>query len=141
MPIVFTAPPAKKLVEIKDVTTAMANEIRLIWKMPTSSLLMAHLEANADKFKRTLEWDRQCYHRPKPRELKRAAIDELIGTSGVEYLGRYRQVGGCMAGDMVHFCNGGDVYATTIVFIGRVLRVDYVGRLIENNNIAEPEQM
>lgn len=139
--IKFTASPAKKLVEINDVTKAMANEIREIWKMPTSRALMAHLEANEAKFKRTLEWERQCYHKPKPRAMKRAAIDELIGTSGVEYLGIYRQAGGCMAGDHVYYCNGGDLYATTIIFIGRVLRVDYVGRLIENNNIAEPEQM
>ena len=139
--IEFTASPAKKLVEIKDVTKAMANEIREIWKMPTSRALMAHLEANPAKFKNTLEWERQCVHVPKPKTMKHAAIDELIGTSGVEYLGRYRQAGSCMAGDMVHYCNGGDFYATTIVFIGRALRVDYMGRLIENNNIAEPEQM
>lgn len=64
----------------------------------------------------------------------RKVIDELAGTCGVEFLGYHKRTG--LA---VHYCNGGDPYATTIIFHGLNLQVGCWGDLIERNQIDHRE--
>lgn len=51
-----------------------------------------------------------------PRHDAYQKIDRILNTCGVEFLGVSRR------GD-VYYCNGGDVYATTVIFTGDTLAV------------------
>ena len=78
----------EQLCQIKDVTPDVAERVRHVWK-----------------------------HEPFRVEAMRQ-IDQLIGTFGVEYLGRTRK------GDReVYYCNAGDTYATTVIFVEKTLRI------------------
>lgn len=69
------------------------------------------------RFPRTAAWLSQCYHRPSSSEIKLAALDELLGTYGVEpirvpgaWIDRYH-------GDIVaSYLNIGDTYTITLLF-------------------------
>ena len=81
--------PARKsasvraLCRIKDVTPADARAIRESWRTIPN------------------------------RSDARAAVDRILRTFGVEYLGVHRR-----SGERVYYCNAGDTYATTVCFIG-----------------------
>lgn len=62
----------------------------------------------------------------------REDIDRILRTSGVEYLGVHKR-----SGEAVNYCNAGDTYATTVLFIGPRLIVGCWGDLVETNNIRE----
>jgi hypothetical protein len=68
--------------------------------------------------------------RSKAREL----IDMLLNTHGVEYLGTHKRTN-----EHVYYCNAGDTYATTVLFVGQSLRVGCWGDMVEGNKIKEPE--
>ena len=66
-------------------------------------------------------WLRQCYHRPSDDELVMAAIDEALGTFGVEalegeWIDNYHQ------NIQAVYCNAGDAYAPTVLLCHRRLR-------------------
>lgn len=96
-----TAASIKSLMEIKDVTEEDAKSIRALW--------------HTDRF----------------RASARTAIDEILGTHGVEYLGFTKRTT-----HEVYYCNAGDTYATTILFIGPHLRVGCWGDLMERGTVA-----
>lgn len=77
------APGIKSLMQIKDVTHADAMAIRKAWQTVPS---------------------RQC---------AREAIDSILRTHGVEYLGYHKR--NCQH---VYYCNSGDTYNTTVIFCG-----------------------
>lgn len=60
-------------------------------------------------------------------------IDAILRTYGVEFLGQHRRTG---AG--VYYCNAGDTYATTVLFIGPRLVVGCWGDLVERNAVHDP---
>ena len=66
----------------------------------------------------------------------RADIDAILRTSGVEFLGVHKRTG-----LDVYYCNAGDTYATTVLFIGPRLIVGCWGDLVETNAVREPQQM
>jgi hypothetical protein len=49
----------------------------------------------------------------------------------VEYLGRNKRTN-----DEVYYCNAGDTYSTTVLFVGPHLRVGCWGDLIERGTVA-----
>lgn len=65
---------------------------------------------------------------PGLRTAKRAAINNMAGFHGIEYLGRNRRTG-----EDVYYCNAGDPYAATLIFQGRIMRVSCWGHYVENN--------
>lgn len=71
----------------------------------------------------------------RPRREARDQIDTIIRTHGIEYLGIHRRIG-CD----VYYCNAGDTYATTIVFLGGTMRVACWGDYIERNLVKERTQ-
>lgn len=97
-----TCSSVKDLMQIKDVSDWDAEKIRKIWKTVLN------------------------------RREARTQIDAILGTHGVEYLGRNKRTK-----DHVYYCNAGDTYATTIIFTGIHLRVNCWGDLVENNRIEE----
>jgi hypothetical protein len=92
----------KALMEIKDVTREDALRIRHVW--------------------RTIN----------ERHYAARAIDAILRTHGVEYLGRHKR-----SHESVSYCNAGDTYATTVVFVGPVMHVGCWGDLVERNLIEE----
>lgn len=96
----------KALMQIKDVTEADAAEIRRIWATETY------------------------------RKAAREAIDKVLHTCGVEFLGIHKR-----SHEDVYYCNAGDTYDTTVVFIGKTLRVACWGDFIERNLVREPHQL
>jgi hypothetical protein len=60
----------------------------------------------------------------------REDIDAILRTSGVEYLGVHKR-----SGKHVYYCNAGDTYATTVLFVGPRLRVGCWGDLMESDSI------
>lgn len=89
------------LMSIKDVTEEQAKMIRALW------------------------------HHSRYRNNARTAVDAVLRTYGVEYLGRNKRTK-----DEVYYCNAGDTYATTVLFVGPHLRVGCWGDLIERGTVA-----
>lgn len=65
-------------------------------------------------FPTTNSWIRQCYNPPRKSELKMAALDETLGTDGIEAI-RGRHVDDYHYDIQATYCNTGDSYATTIL--------------------------
>lgn len=105
----------KALQQIKDIDKDTAEKIRAVW-LSTSG---------ADSL------DAPQYL--KPRAARRHVIDRLAQTCGVEYLGWHKR-----RKEHVYWCNAGDTYATTIMFIGDSLVIGCMGDLIERGLIKEP---
>ena len=105
-------PPASKIeAAFRDVDTRTARRIRRI------------LKGKEDP--RTVEatdtWVRRCYHEPSQREQAAHAVDVLLETYGVETAeGRF------------DYCNAGDAYATTLVFVGDSVYIACWGDVIES---------
>jgi hypothetical protein len=113
------------LTEIANVNSDTARKVRAAWRTLTRDQLI-------DQFPRVREYVSSCFNPPGTRLLRRMAIDSLIETHGVEYLGTHRR-----SGDHVYYCNSGDTYDATIVFSGDCLRVACYGDLIERGTVRE----
>lgn len=106
------------------MTPETAKAIRIAWHSAREQLLANH--------PRVAEYARQCFNAPATMVLRRMAIDDLLGTHGVEYLGTSRRTNA-----EVYYCNAGDSYAATIIFSGNALRVGCWGDLIEKRSVRE----
>ena len=113
----------EKLCEIKDVTEEDAAKIRAIWKAPSWEVL-AGLDVGVGAARGIGAFPR----------VKREAIDAILRTSGVEYLGFTK------TGRAVHYCNAGDMYATTVVFVSDRLTVGCIGYYLEGDKLRAPVQ-
>lgn len=100
-----TCASSKALQTIKDVTPADAWLIRHLW--------------------RTVE----------NRKAARAAVDKVLCTHGVEYLGQSKRTV-----HHIYYCNAGDAYAGTILFAGNRIFVGCWGDLIEGGRIMGVSQ-
>lgn len=121
----YTCASLEKLQEIKDVTEDDAKLIRRVWKATKDTdfeTLYPQVKAYLDS----------CHTRPYTIQIKRWIVDSILNTCGVEFLGMDRR-----SGDGVNYCNAGDTYATTILFIGKRLVVGCWGDLVEANRIRE----
>lgn len=79
---------------------------------------------------------RRVWHNDWKRSRAMEEIDHILRTSGVEFLGTHKR------SDLsVYYCNAGDTYATTVLFIGPRLIVGCWGDLVETNAVREPQQM
>jgi hypothetical protein len=65
-----------------------------------------------DRFPATNKWVQSCTHRPSEEEIAINAIDELLGTHGVE---GWSDDDDPRCG--THYCNTGDSYTTTVFLI------------------------
>ena len=71
---------------------------------------------------------RHIWHTVGDRPTARQRIDGVLRTSGVEFLGHHKR-----RHLPVWCCNAGDTYATTVVFMGPVMRVACWGDYVERN--------
>jgi hypothetical protein len=68
------------------------------------------------------------------RKLAREAVNDIIGTHGVEHLGLHKR-----AHEHAYYCNAGDTYAPTVLFTGLRMYVGDWGTLVERNLIHEAQ--
>jgi hypothetical protein len=116
---------ANALQEVKDVTPEIAAKVRAAWCTLTRAQLIEQYECVRERV-------RECFNPPHTDDLRRTAINFLIGTHGVEYLGTSRKTD-CP----VYYCNAGDTYACTIIFSGNSLRIGCWGDMVERKTIKE----
>jgi hypothetical protein len=120
-----TAATLKVLAELKDVDIVLAARVRDVWLKHTREQLIA-------EFPKVATYVRECVNPPGTRLLRHMAVDSLIDTYGVEYLGTSRKTG-----EHVYYCNAGDPYVATVIFSGPRLWVGCWGDLIEHRSIKE----
>lgn len=93
-------------------------------------------KADPEQYESVQRWRAQCYNWPPSRpEMVMCAIDELLGTHGVEAI-RSETLWDRYHGDVTHtYCNTGDMYATTVVFDCRTeeYMVTDIGTLLEDS--------
>lgn len=123
----YRASSVKVLCEIKDVTEETAKLIRAVWKATSISKLADILQESG---KHELA-DKVSPYQSLPH-FKRYAIDQLLDTCGLEYLGLNRRTR-----TSVYYCNAGDTYATTILFHGDTLLVSTMGDYVEAGLLQE----
>jgi hypothetical protein len=75
---------------------------------------------------------RHIWHTEPSRLVARQRINGVLNTHGVEYLGHHKR-----RHLPVWYCNAGDTYATTVVFLGPVMRVGCWGDYVERDLIAD----
>ena len=102
-----------------------AELIRAIWKAKNSDELKGLYPPS-----QTLAKNMSVNFRLLP-QLKRACVDHAAGFHGVEYLGVCKRTY-----YNVHYCNAGDPYAGTIVFIGKRLIVTTWGDMVERGQVV-----
>lgn len=100
------APSIKTLIERLGTTPQQAETIRRIIKGPAPT-------DESTEFPQTARWIRSCHNMPLPGERRMAAIDETLGTHGVEAI--FRANAGFSESPLVTYCNAGDPYAATVV--------------------------
>jgi len=126
----MTCASVTNLQNIKDVTEADARLIRKVWSLMGATQTRAYLLRPAinlnGRFSSLADTAKGSAN------LKQGAIDIILGTHGVEYLGQRKG-----NREHVYYCNAGDTYATTVLFDGLHLRVGDIGNLIERNLISE----
>ena len=115
----------ESLTAIHGVDEQTAKLVRAVWRAESRDEIIAACPESAD-------YGRDFYTRPTLRECKRDAIDRLIGTYGVEYLGVSRKTG-----EDVYYCNAGDGYAATVIFSGSTLRVGCWADMVERGSVRE----
>src|SRR5690606_2822655 len=117
----------ESLMAIHHVDEQTAKLVRAVWRAKSRDEIIAACPESAN-------YGRSFYNRPTLRACKRDAVNRLIGTHGVEYLGVSRR-----SGNDVYYCNAGDGYATTVIFSGNTLRVGCWADMVERNSVREKQ--
>jgi hypothetical protein len=121
--LTMNIPSIRTLMQIKDVTREDAVKVRAILKLKNVDAVTSVSDV-------ALEYVRSCYHRPPLHMAKLTAIDAVIGTYGVEGIGR----GHNLKSPSIEYCNAGDAYATTLLWVGGRYRVGDWGSIVERGN-------
>lgn len=140
----WRAPSLANLASDRIKLDCSAETVRAVWHATTNvelkTALMAHF-ATTDRFDARVD---DLFHEARTlpggglqpfHGHKRELLNRLGGFHGVEYLGVHRR-----SGKGVRYCNAGDAYAPTLVFMGRVLQVACWGDLVEARLIREVGQ-
>lgn len=107
---------------LSDSDRKVVNTIMRTWSIA---------EVPAASIPKTLDWIQRCYHVPAAYEQCLAALDELCGTFGVEYLSSPKDSMYHLSG--YSYLNTGESYAATLVYshVSQRFSVDSWGDLIE----------
>lgn len=108
--------------------------IRDIWKAagPDGLIAVCKKRGLLAQYDAIVKRGNGYYRNHSTREIKRELINDLAGFHGIEYLGQLRR-----SHEHVYYCNAGDPYATTLVFIDNRMIVSCWGHYVENGLIFE----
>ncbi len=104
-PTNYTAPPAAKIAAAMNCDMETAKAARALMR---GEILIR----DNPKFPKTNDWATSCYHYPRRIELILSALNELMGTFGVEAFNSRESRMHAIA----EYLNTGDTYAPTILF-------------------------
>lgn len=108
-----------------------ARELRAVLEVTKRSDLETLLASG--KYPVTDEWYRRCLHPMSFGTAKLSIADEILNTSGVEYI----PAGSNAKSPAIEYCNAGDTYASTLMYVsGRGYRVGCWGDIVERGNYA-----
>ena len=100
--------------------------------MQRTATSISRLMQIKDVSKEDAERIRWIWHNVQGRRHARDQIDAILRTFGVEFLGVHKR-----SKEDVYYCNAGDTYATTVMFIGPRLIVGCWGDLVEANAVRD----
>ena len=107
---------------LREIAGDRAKELRKVLEITKRS----DLEAILDKYHATKGWYNGCYHLMPLHIAKLSIADEILGTSGVEY------IESDSSKPSFDYCNTGDTYAPTLIrFTTGTYRVGYWGDIVE----------
>lgn len=128
-------PSVKTLKQI----TSYPRELRAVLACSKRSELVAMLESEKPfkrshfgGFVRTDGWQKSCYNPPSFHDIKMSMADELCETCGVEYIPE----GEGAKSPAIEYCNAGDTYAATLLWVNGRYRVECYGDIVERGNYA-----
>jgi hypothetical protein len=127
------APSIKTLTtQLKDVDVAKGKLLRQVIKADSDELT----ELIEQYCPSTVNWIRHCFHDPPIGDKRSHALDELLGTCGVEYLfkgsdGLRSDPEGMHDSPICTYLNAGDTYATTLVRYRARWQVGCYGDIVE----------
>ena len=120
-------PTEKSLSQIKDCDTKLVRSILVSQTFAE----LADIRANhPGKFDATDKWISSCYNHPSFHDVKMNMLDVALNTFGVEYIRR----GHNQKSPAIEYCNTGDTYATTLLYIRGTYRVGDWGSIVERGN-------
>lgn len=90
------------------------------------------LESIRSQYPVTQAWLRSCYHWPSRHHIRMTLADECLKTCGVEYI----PAGTGSKSPVIEYCNTGDPYASTLIFVRGRYRVGCWGDIVERGNYA-----
>ncbi len=143
-PTIYQAPAMQSnLPSVKTLATIAgerAIELRAVLEITERSELEALLELPADgggefsiKYPVTRAWYRSCYHPMDFGLAKLSIASEITGCYGVETIA----AGSNARSPRIEYCNAGDPYATTLMYVsGRGYVVGCWGDIVEKGNYA-----
>lgn len=120
---------------LKTITPDRARELRRVLEMRKRSEIELLLGVTGDtdetKYPATRQWYLSCYNPMDITTAKMSIADEILGTSGVEYIAE----GHNAKSPAVEYCNTGDIYAATLMYVhGTGYRVGCWGDIVERGN-------
>ncbi len=126
----YIAASAEKIIpllehEYGDGARDKADHIRAIWKADSYEGLY-NIEPGLTQL-----YNMSRFHATHD-EIKRLIINNMLNAHGIKLLGVYKT-----SGEVVEYCNAGDTYIPTIIFIGNRLIVGCWGDMVERNQIEE----
>lgn len=123
-------PSVKALTSAFDLTAAQANQIRDVMRKYVPLPCKCGREndpGSADAYPYNVC---RYYHDGKHRYSRMAAIDKLLGTHGVEFVG----AGHNSKSPAFYYCNAGDTYTVTILKVNGRFRIGTWGDIVERGN-------
>jgi len=87
-------------------------------------------ETLLEQFPRAAAVRNHCYNEPSTVQLRLEVIDELLGTHGVEYIPR----GHNAKSPAIEYCNTGDTYASTVMYVNGRFIVGCWGNFVEQGD-------
>ena len=114
-------PSAKRMISDLNIDRETANKIRAIMQGGREVAL---------QHPRTAAWRNRCYSEPWISKLRMSAIDEVLGTYGVEYIPE----GHNAKSPAILYCNTGDTYDETIMLINGRFVIGCWGDIVERGN-------
>jgi hypothetical protein len=119
-------PSVKRIAETLRVSVETAKRVR--------GLMDGSIDPETSA--KAKDWIRCCYHRPSNFELIMCAIDDTLGTHGVETI-QGKWIDSFHQNIQAEYCNTGDTYAATVLLChkrDRFMLTSY-GDYVEHNRL------
>jgi len=121
-----------RLPSIKTLETITDKPVfvRKVLETTNQEQLEALRYNHAESFKVTISWLEKCYNSPKFHEQKMSMLNDLLETYGVEYTPKGKNE----KSPAIEYCNAGDPYTPTLMFIRGNYVVGCWGDIVERGN-------